>query len=79
MSKVSIASIVVALGFCASGSALAAPAADGADWAKAQIGEDSGSFYLPRAGAREAVPYAGIECGIDAASRAALQAATAAR
>jgi hypothetical protein len=119
MSKVSIASIVVALGLCASGSALAAPAADGADWAKAQIGEDSGSFYLSqqrwlsartraelrqevvaaqrggdadvlhgedsgsfylsRAAAREAVPYAGIECGLDAAPRAALQAAPAAR
>ena len=159
MSKVSIASIVVALGFCASGSALAAPAADGADWAKAQVGEDSGSFYLSqqqwqsartraelrqevvaaqrsgdayvlhgedsgsfylsqqpwqsartraelrqevvaaqrsgdayalhgedsgsfylsRAAAREAVAYAGTECGIDTAPRAALQAAPTAR
>ena len=48
MSKVSIASIVLALGSCAGGSAVAAPAADGADWAAARIGEDSGSFYLPQ-------------------------------
>lgn len=46
MSKVSIASIVVALGLCSGGSALAAQADNDKAWATAQIGEDSGSFYL---------------------------------
>ena len=46
MSKVSIASIVVALGLCSGGPALASQAADDKAWAAAQVGEDSGSFYL---------------------------------
>jgi hypothetical protein len=46
MSKVSIASIVVALGLCSGGSALAAQADNDKAWATAQIGEDSGAFHL---------------------------------
>ncbi len=46
MSKVSIASIVVALGLCSGGSALASQSDSDIAWAAAQVGEDSGSFHL---------------------------------